>query len=97
MNRRKYQHVVRVSRVRSRRNYFREMLQVANVDPANRKSVTEVRQEVADLSIAFRPYFSTYFWSDVDCLEWIHWLVRNGFAFQYEYSADGFDTSEHRH
>lgn len=88
---RKYEHVVSVQaeeagKVMTRQqgwNYFREMLQVANVDPANRRSVHGENGA-----------HDTYFWSYADCLEWIHWLARNGFNFRYWYHADGVTSND---
>lgn len=97
MANRRYQHAVAIKlqeagKVITRQeawNYFREMLQVANVDPANRKSARTVKQAVDDPSIAFQLYHTTYFVHDEDCMEWINWLVKNGFSFTYEYNGDG--------
>lgn len=87
MAQRCYQHKVAIPTTpRNTWNYFREMLQVANVDPANRKSV---RENTGDGN-----WHWTYFVHDEDCLEWTRWLVRNGFDHRYSFSADGFlDTT----
>lgn len=83
---RRYQHKVALQTTeRNSWNYFREMLQVANVDPANRKSVREHGVE--------QPEHWTYFVHDEDCLEWTRWLIRNGFNFRYGFSADGFQDT----
>jgi hypothetical protein len=88
---RKYYHTVSINAEEASKthtkqqnwNYFREMLQVANVDPANRKS-THGEGGAHD----------TYFVKDEDVLEWTTWLVRNGFNFRYWYYADGVLSSD---
>ena len=100
MNRRVYQHQITIAvaeagKVLTRQqgwNYFKEMLQVANVDSANRKSTNETRTSLVGLLTTITPVHVTYFRDDTNCLEWTRWLIRNGFAFSYAYNGDGFET-----